>query len=168
MIHMPQQGAPGSDVTKRVVVVDDEEIVLASIRSLLHVETDYQVACFTDPRQALEHVRREGADLVLVDYLMEGMDGIQFLSRVREISPETTRVLLTGYADKESAVLAINSVGLFHYIEKPWENDKLLLVIRNGLERSYLLRKLREKVSDLGEANNDLKEAQRKLLEAFV
>ena len=161
-----QQGS--SNHKRRVAVVDDEEMVLSSIRSLLHVETDYEVDCFKDPREALESIRKNGANLVLADYLMESMDGIEFLSKVREVNPQTTRVLLTGYADKESAVRAINSVGLFHYVEKPWNNDELLLVIRNGLERNFLLEQLRDRVSDLGEANHDLKETQKKLLKAFV
>ena len=152
----------------RLVVVDDEEMVLSSLQSLLKVETDYQVDCFTEPQQALEHIGRQGADLALADYLMEGMDGIQFLTKVKELSPQTTRILLTGYADKESAVLAINHVGLFHYIEKPWNNDELLLIIRNGVERNFLLRQLQQRVAELGEANSELKETQKKLLEAFV
>jgi response regulator RpfG family c-di-GMP phosphodiesterase len=71
-------------------------------------------------------------------------------------------------ADKESAVKAINDVGLFHYIEKPWDNADLLLVIRNGLERRFLLQQLREKGSELDEAHDGLKDAQKRLLKAFV
>ena len=152
----------------RLLIVDDEEMVLTSIRSLLKIETDYHVTCCTDPSQALEQVRQDSVDLVIADYLMPQMNGIQFLAEVKSVDSEVTRILLTGYADKESAIKAINHVGLFHYVEKPWDNNQLLLVIRNGLEKRFLIRQLREKVSELGEAHTGLKEVQKRLLQAFI
>ena len=151
-----------------IVIVDDEEIVLKSIHSLLKIETNYHVACYTDPIQALDQISRQKVDLVISDYLMPNMDGVQFLAQVKELNPEVSRVLLTGYADKESAIKAINNVGLFHYVEKPWDNDELLLIIRNGLEKRFLIQQLREKVSELDEAHHGLKEVQKRLLKAFI
>jgi DNA-binding NtrC family response regulator len=165
---MPETEIAGQNQPAHLLIVDDEEMVLTSLRSLLAIETPYQVVCYTDPQKALNHVRNDSVDLVIADYLMPNMDGIEFLARVREVNPEAPRVLLTGYADKESAVKAINQVGLFHYLEKPWDNDQLLLIIRNGLEKRFLLKELREKVSELGEAHTDLKEIETKLLRAFV
>jgi DNA-binding NtrC family response regulator len=151
-----------------LIVVDDEEIVLTSLRSLLKITMDCDVECYTDPHQALDRIQHNSVDLVISDYLMPQMDGIAFLARVRDHNPEITRILLTAYADKESAVKAINEVGLFYYLEKPWDNNQLLLTIRNGLERRFLLRHLREKLSELDEAYVGLKETQRKLLKAFM
>jgi len=159
---------PNQNHRALVLIVDDEEMVLQAIRSLLHVETDYEVACFTDPNAGLAQLRQTNVDLILADYVMPGMDGIQFLTHGRELQPEATRILLTGYADKDSAIKAINEVGLFHYIEKPWDNSELLMVIRNGLERRFLVNQLREKMSELGDAHNDIKEVQKKLLKAFI
>ena len=68
------------------------------------------------------------------------------LAKVREIKPEIPRIILTGYADKENAIKAINEVGLFQYIEKPWDNDDLKIIIRNGIEKKQLLKKLQEKM----------------------
>ena len=62
--------------------------------------------------------------------------------------PLVPRVLLTGYADKENAIKAINEVGLYQYIEKPWNNDDLRLIIRNALEKTVLLRQLKEKIQE--------------------
>ena len=81
---------------------------------------------------------------------------------------EATRVLLTGHADKASAIQAINQVGLFHYLEKPWDNAQLLLVIQQGVERAQLLRELRQKIMELDTANSTLKGAQARLLRAFL
>ena len=124
-----------------ILLVDDEEMVVTSIKSFLTLETDYTVVAFTSPREALEYVRKNKVDLVISDYLMPDMDGIEFLGNVKKIQPEATRVLLTGYADKENAIKAINDVGLYQYIEKPWENDELRLIIRNGLEKTILLKR---------------------------
>ena len=165
---MPVMETQDMNEPAHLLIVDDEEMVLTSIRSLLKIETDYQVACYTDPQQALEQVRQHSVDLVIADYLMPNMDGIEFLAQVRDLRPDATRILLTGYADKESAIKAINDVGLFHYIEKPWDNNQLLLLIRNGLEKRFLVKQLREKISELGEAHSGLKEVQKRLLRAFI
>jgi len=77
-------------------------------------------------------------------------------------------VLLTGHADKASAIKAINEVGLYHYLEKPWDNAQLLLVIQQAAERTQLLRELQKTLSELGTAHSSLKEAQAKLIKAFL
>jgi len=96
------------------------------------------------------------------------MDGISFLSRFKEIQPQTVRVLLTGYADKANAIRAINTVGLYQYIEKPWDNDNLLVVVKNGLEKCALIRALETKIAELDQANSSLKSIQTELIKAFM
>ncbi len=152
----------------RLLLLDDEEMILASLRSLLAIEDNYHIDSYTEPHQALDHARQNNLDLVIADYLMPAMDGIDFLAQLKAFQPEATRILLTGYADKDSAVKAINQVGLFQYVEKPWVNSQLLMIIRNGLERRFLLKRLREKISDLDEAHDGLKKVQKKLLQAFI
>ena len=77
-------------------------------------------------------------------------------------------MLLTGHADKQSAIQAINQVALFQYLEKPWDNQQLLLVMQSGAERSKLYRQLREKVGELDSAHSSLKNAQTRLIQAFL
>lgn len=151
-----------------IVVVDDEEMVLKSIGSFLNLETDYNVVTFTSPGEALIYIEKNGLDLIISDYLMPKMDGITFLSKVRELKPEIPRIILTGYADKENAIKAINEVGLFHYIEKPWENEDILLIIRNGLEKRQLQRKLEEKMAEISKAYGELNSMYKEILKAFV
>ena len=157
---------PESDIT--ILLVDDEEMVLTSIRSFLAIETDYRVHTFTSPVKALLELDRLNIDLVISDYLMPDMDGITFLGRVKERFPQVPRILLTGYADKENAIKAINDVGLYQYIEKPWNNDDLKLIIRNGLEKTILLRRLEEKIREVERAQNDLTEVQKQILRIFA
>lgn len=154
------------DIT--IVLVDDEEMVLTSIRSFLAIETDYKVLSFTSPIKALQQIEDNAIDLAISDYLMPEMDGITFLGKVKQLYPHAPRILLTGYADKENAIKAINDVGLYQYIEKPWNNDDLQLIIRNGLEKTLLLRQLHEKIHEVEKAQNDLTEIQKKILKVFA
>ncbi|MBC8228532.1 response regulator, partial [bacterium] len=111
-----------------ILLVDDEEMVTTSISTLLMLETDYDVLTFNSPGKALEEIQNEEIDLVISDYLMPGeMNGIEFLLEMKEVQPDAIRILLTAYADKENAIKAINEVGLYQYVEKPWDNDALLL-----------------------------------------
>ena len=154
--------------TQTIIVVDDEEIVLTSIDSFLALETEYNVLTFFSAKEALDYIKEDEVDLVISDYLMPEMDGITFLAYVREIRPEVPRIILTGYADKENAIKAINEVGLFQYIEKPWDNDDLLIIIRNGLEKQKLLKKLQDKIAEINRAYGDLEKIQREIVKAFV
>ena len=152
----------------KIVLVDDEEMVLKSLNSLLELETDYQVHTFTSVMEALGFIKKNDIDLVISDYLMPEMDGISFLAKVKELRPEVPRIILTGYADKENAIKAINDVGLFQYIEKPWDNDDLLIIVRNGLERQLLMKKLQEKIGEINKAYSDLQGIQQEIVKTFV
>jgi DNA-binding NtrC family response regulator len=157
-----------ADGQPRVVIVDDEEMVITSIRAFLQLETDFAVNGFTNPEQAVKHLETTPVDVVVSDYLMPKLNGIQLLSKAKELQPEAARVLLTGHADKQSAIQAINDVGLYQYLEKPWDNAQLLLVLRGAIERTQLLRKLRDKVNELDQAHSSLKDVQSRLLRAFL
>lgn len=151
-----------------IVIVDDEEMVLTSISSFLMLETEYEVSTFLSAKEALAFIEENDVDLVISDYLMPEMDGIQFLGEVKRIKPETTRIILTGYADKENAIKAINDVGLFQYIEKPWDNEDLNIIIRNGLEKKLLVKQLQEKIDQINKAYGELQSIQQEVLKTFV
>lgn len=156
------------DNRPKILIVDDEEMVLTSLKSFLDLETEYDVESFKNPLQALEYIQGNEIDLVVSDYLMPEMDGISFLAEVRRIHPDVPRIILTGYADKENAIKAINEVGLFQYIEKPWDNDDLLIILRNGLERSRLLKKLQEKIQEINNAYDELQGMHKQILKTFI
>lgn len=157
-----------SDTNSTIVIVDDEEMVLTSLNSFLNLETEYTVKTFTSVADALEFIRNNDIDLVISDYLMPEMDGISFLARVKEFKPQVPRIILTGYADKENAIKAINDVGLFQYIEKPWDNNDLLIVLRNGLDRQKLMKKLDEKIAEINKAYAELQGLQNEIVKTFI
>ncbi len=151
-----------------VLLVDDEEIVTTSISALLMLETDYDVLVFNSPIEALEEMQHEEIDLVISDYLMPDMNGVEFLMEMKKLQPEAIRIILTAYADKENAIKAINEVGLYQFVEKPWDNDALLMLIRNGLRNRVLLQQLREKMGELDIAADKLQQVQTEILKAFI
>ena len=140
----------------KIVVVDDEKIVTSAFKTLLKVEGFADAHFFNSPKEALEFLKYNKPDLVISDFLMPEINGLEFLKEVKALYPEVSKILLTGYADKENAIKAINEIGLYRYIEKPWNNDDLIINIKNGIERSYLLSELRQKISELEVAKKEL------------
>lgn len=140
----------------KIVIVDDEEIVTSAFCTLLKVEGFSDVHSFNNPKTALEFLQKNIPDIIISDFLMPEMNGLEFLGKVNDIYPEVSKILLTGYADKENAIKAINEIGLYKYIEKPWDNNDLVINIKNGIERSYILKELRQKISELEIAHREL------------
>ena len=156
------------DRTPVLLIVDDEEMVLTSLRAFLMLETEYEVLTFNSATAALEAVKGQTIDLVVSDYLMPDMTGIDLLLEIKKLQPYATRILLTGYADKENAIKAINEVGLYQYVEKPWDNSELKLIIQNGLERRFLMEKLEQKIAEVQQVQQNLQDIQAQIIKAFM
>jgi DNA-binding NtrC family response regulator len=121
----------------KVLAVDDEQVVCESIRRVLS-EEGYDVSTSTSSRAALELLRKEHCDLLLLDIKMPEMDGIELLRAARDVSPETEVLIITGYATIETAVEAIK-LGAFDYLEKPVSPPALLVAAARALERKHLV-----------------------------
>ena len=132
-----------------VVLVDDDELVLSTLRALLELDGGFQVLEFTDSLRAIEELGRLPVDIVISDYLMPGMNGVDVLKKARSLQPEAMRILLTGFADKQNAIRALNEAGIYQYLEKPWDNDQLLMVLQNALREKGLRQQLAEKIRTL-------------------
>ena len=158
----------GEDAGGTVYLVDDEEMVVTSLESYLQLETRHRVRTFVAPETALEAVQEDEPDVVVADFMMPGMDGIELLKAVRGSRPAATRVLLTGYADKENAIRAINEADIFQYVEKPWDNERLELILHNAVERARLIRDLDARMEELEETHEELSDLRRRLVETFL
>jgi len=126
------------DVAAAVYLVDDDALVTRSLGAALRLESPWEVHTFLAPADALAAMRQVPPDVVVSDYKMPGMDGLTLLRAVRAAHPEAVLMLLTGYADKDAAIAAINEVGIWQFVEKPWNLGDLLQKIRTGLERKEL------------------------------
>lgn len=142
--------------SNKILVVDDDKMVTSTLKTLFKIEGFTDAHYYNDPREAIEFLKSEKPDLILSDFLMPEMNGFEFLSVAKKMYPEVSMILLTGYADKENAIRAINEIGLYKYIEKPWDNDDLIMNMKNGIERSYLVSQLKEKIDELEVAKVEL------------
>ncbi|MBQ3311177.1 response regulator [bacterium] len=147
----------------KIVVVDDEQMVTSAFKALLKLEGLGECVTFNNPIEAVEYLKYNCPSIIISDFIMPEMNGLEFLTKANEMYPHVSKILLTGYADKENAIRAINEVGLYKYIEKPWDNDDLIINIQNGIERTNLIEKLNEKISELKVANTKLEEYSQNL-----
>jgi len=122
-----------------LLFVDDEPNILAALRRLFR-PMGYRIFTAEGGAQGLEVLAHEEVDLVISDMRMPVMDGAQFLEQVRIRSPNSIRILLTGYADITSTIDAINKGQIYRYITKPWEDNDIVLTIRYALEQKQLVR----------------------------
>jgi response regulator RpfG family c-di-GMP phosphodiesterase len=111
------------DTKPRILLVDDEERILRSLGMLLRMH--YQVFATSDGHEALDILRREKIHVLISDQRMPVMTGTELLRQARAIAPDTLRILLTGYADAEAALEAVNDGEIFRYINKPWGPKEL-------------------------------------------
>lgn len=137
----------------RVLCVDDEPNILFALRRLFRHE-GYEVLLAESGRAGLEMLESQAVDIVISDMRMPGMDGTQFLESVRTRWPDTVRLLLTGYADVQLIIGAINRGEIYRYITKPWDDNDILLVVRHGLERKALEQE-KQRLEALTRAQNE-------------
>ena len=150
---MEEQSTPTQIHRPKVLLVDDEESILNSLRRLLRGQP-YDVLLATSGAQALEMLEQQPVDLVMSDARMPNMDGASLLAHVRQRYPATVRIMLTGYADPTAIIKAINDGQIHRYISKPWNDEELLLILRQSLEHQHSEQE-RQRLERLTQAQND-------------
>lgn len=148
-----------------LLVVDDEAEVLRSIYDLLRL--DYRVLTSERGPDAIRILESQPVSVVMSDQRMPEMTGVEFLGHAREIQPEATRLLFTGYADIKAVIDAINQGQVFRYVPKPWDPEELTTIIRQAVEHHDLLAEKRRLIEVLQVTNAQLEEANR-LKKAFI
>lgn len=154
--------APDAPRTATVLLVDDETSVLSALRRLFRMN-GYAIEQATSGAEGLEILAQRPVDLVISDMRMPVMDGAAFLEQVRNNYPDTVRILLTGYADIGSTITAINRGEIHRYIAKPWDDQDLLLVVREALRRRDLERQNAELLALTRVQNHELQDLNRTL-----
>lgn len=146
-------------MTRRYLLVDDEINVLHALRRTLqqHVrEENVRVEIYTEPRHALARMREVSFDLVVSDFRMPFMNGIDFLRRVKELQPDAVRLMLSSSADFGTALSAINEAEVFRYISKPWDIAELVKFFELALARRHHALKVRQLADELRIASRPL------------
>jgi len=137
-----------------LLVVDDEEGITSSIAEIFRGR--YQVLTALSAEEALAKLETEEVAVVISDQRMPRMSGAELLARIAVSQPEATRIMLTGYADLESVVQAVNDGQIYFYMTKPWKSGELEAVVEHAFEHRSLLQKNRQLIEQLRKANAEL------------
>lgn len=143
--------------THTLLLVDDEPGVLSALRWLF-LPFNYRVLTAASGYEGLQTLAREPVDLVISDMRMPEMDGAAFLEQVRLRWPRVMRLVLTGHADMAATIDAINRGEIWRYLAKPWNNEEVILTVRDALERQRLTELVQQQNEQLKSFNTSLEE----------
>ncbi|MBY0416586.1 MAG: response regulator [Pararheinheimera sp.] len=145
-----------------VLCVDDEISILKSLQRLL-MASGFDVSTATGGEQGLLLLEKQEFAVIISDMRMPGMTGSEFLKVVAERCPDSQRLVLTGYADIDSTIMAINQGQIQRYIQKPWRNEELIVQVRESAEKYALVKQNKELQRKLSSQNQKLKELNQQL-----
>ena len=149
-------------ITSTLLFVDDEQNILSSLKRLFR-STGHNILTATSGAEALAILETEVVDLIVSDMRMPEMDGAKLLAQVASSYPDTVRILLTGYADMDSTIRAVNEGHIYRYISKPWEDNDIKITVQKALEIKQL-KSERDQLLELTEKQNaELKDLNQNL-----
>jgi response regulator RpfG family c-di-GMP phosphodiesterase len=146
-----------------VLYVDDEPALCRAFSRIFHERGDLQVVAVGSPDEALGLIGREPFDVIVSDLRMPGMSGLELLATARRRAPETRRLLVSGYADFESALDAINDVGIDRLLTKPWQNEEVRSAIEGALKVARLQRENQRVTEELRRRTEELERVNQRL-----
>lgn len=138
----------------RVLYIDDEVNNLQSFKALFR--KDYDIFTAESGAEAKQILDIESIHVIISDQRMPGMTGVEFLSSIIDEYPEPIRMLLTGYADIQAVIDAINKGKIYQYITKPWDEQQMRVIINNAYEIFSLRQENKELMKSLIRANEQL------------
>ena len=126
-----------------VLIVDDEINILRSLQRLLRKEP-YDLLVASTPEQGLAQIEKQPPAVIISDYVMPDQNGLEFLKKAKGICGDAMAIILSGYADLDAIVKALNKGEIYHFITKPWDDDLLKIEIRKSIDQWILLKRQRE------------------------
>lgn len=140
----------------RILMVDDEENIVNALQRSLRKVADWEIEIFTSGADAIRRSEVSTFDLFVSDFRMPEMNGVEFLSQAKKLQPNAVRIILSGYTDLEALMGAINEAEIFRFINKPWNDNELILTIEQALkykdmltENLYLANQVRQQREEL-------------------
>ncbi len=150
------EGRYGVEEQVKILFVDDEKNVLKSLERVF-LDDDYEIITATSGSEGLNVLEKNPhIQLIISDYRMPGVNGVDFLRKVYERWPDTVRIVLSGYADTAAVVSAINEGRIYKFIPKPWNDDELKGTISNAIERYFLAQKNHQLTRTIADRNIEL------------
>ncbi len=150
----------------KLLCVDDEQNVINALKRLFF-DSDYTIFSATSGQEGLDILERENVQIVISDYRMPNMNGVEFLKEVCKHWSQTVRIVLSGYADTTSVVEAINEGQIYKFVPKPWNDEELKVTISNAVERYFLVKKNTELNNELREKNEELTRLNKQLMKSL-
>ncbi len=145
---------------RKILIVDDEENVCNALRRSLRKE-GYEMFFAHQPSDGLEILKKTPVDLVLSDHLMPNMTGLEFLKLVRDRHPDSMRMMLTGHADMQTAIAAINQGEIYRFLTKPWDDTELKVTLFLAFEQLDLERENRKLLATVRRQHDLIKSLER-------
>lgn len=137
-----------------VLYVDDEEHNLMSFKATFRIK--YKVHTAISGEEAIKIMAEQPIDIIITDQRMPNMTGVQFLETILDDYPDPMRILLTGYADLNAVIDAVNKGKIFHYLTKPWNEEELDMTIQRAYDIYKLRKDEKELTEKLGVTNSQL------------
>jgi putative two-component system response regulator len=131
-----------------ILFVDDSKLVLETAKDLF-LAHGIRILTADNAMEALEFFQHQDIAVVVSDNCMPGMNGLEFLAKLKDIAPETVKILMTAHADLTSALEAINKSGVYRFMVKPWQDDELVTAVHEGISHHQLLTSLRKEQEDV-------------------
>lgn len=150
---------PQDEPTPHVLIVDDEDSVRSALRRSLRRES-YRLSFAASGAEALEQLHQEQPDIIISDHLMPGMTGLELLKRCRLLYPEVGRIVLTGQAEMETVVDAINHGEVFRFLRKPWDDEDLKLTLHLAIQHVRLDRENKRLLRMLESQANQIRQLE--------
>jgi two-component system, probable response regulator PhcQ len=123
---------------KTIAIVDDEPNILSALKRSLRKE-GWQILTYSDPLLAVNELSQIACDLIISDYRMPGMNGVELLHKLKTCRPDALRIILSGQSDMSGVLDAINKAEVYRFILKPWNDEDLCITLRNALRFADLL-----------------------------
>ena len=139
-----------------VLIVDDEINILNSLKRLF-IKDGYLMYTAQSGEEGLQILAKERIDLIIADRKMPGMSGIEFLEKTKKNYPDVIRIVITGYAELNDIINAINRGYVYNFILKPWHNEQLKIMVRRALEQYDLIIKNKDLTMKLKKRDKILK-----------
>lgn len=151
--------APTNSAERHLLVIDDEPEIVAALRR--QFRRKYRVLTAYSAAEGHEVIATHPVQVIISDQRMPGMSGTEFYRLVKQDYPDAVRLILTGYADLQAVIAAINDGNVFRYIPKPWDPDELDTIVEQAFDHYDLIQRNRQLFRDLQRANEVLEQRVR-------
>ncbi len=140
-----------------ILLVDDEEYILRVLQRVLGEEKRFEMITATSGQEALEKIRQNPIDLVISDQRMPGMTGIELLTQIKQMYPDSVRIILSGFTDIDVLIGAINEGEVCRFLSKPWDNEELKKIIYTTLEQREEMGIVKDVIAKMRQVINKVK-----------